>query len=127
LLPYDHKQQPLAEEDGGDFALILDVHRNKAFDGDSYAEQDAFSRLRQRLLRDAGRWDFADHHAQTTRNRWHPLHLRVPLHQVLAGARTPDERRERWLAAAKDAVRVLLAGGELAELRETFVREQLEA
>ncbi len=126
LMPFDHKQQPLAEEDGGDFALIIDVARNKVFDGDSYAEQEAFTRLRERLQRDAGGWDFADHHAQAKRNRWHPLHLRRPLHEVLAEARTPAERRERWLAAARGAVRVLLAGGELAELREGFVREQLE-
>lgn len=126
LMPYDHKQQPLAGEDGGDFALILDVHRNKTFDGDSYAEQDAFSRLRQRLHRNSGGWDFADHHDQTKRNRWHPLHLRRPLHEVLASARTPEERQARWLEAAADAVRVVLEGGELAELRETFVRDQLD-
>ncbi len=123
LLPHDHVQPLLAPDDGGDFALILDVLRDKRFDGDAFSEHDLFTRLRDRLRQDSGAWDFADHHAQLKRNRWHPLHLRRPLVDVLDGTRTSDERFERWLSAAQDAVRVLLAGGELAQLHRKFVGE----
>jgi len=121
LHPSDHKQPLMAPDGGGDFALIIDVARNKSFDGDAFSEQAAFTRLRERLSRDPGGWDFADHHSQVRRNRWHPLHLRRPLADVLAGSETPEQRRAQWLMAAKDAVAVLLAGGELAELRNRFV------
>ena len=120
LLPVDHRQRLLAPEDGGDFALILDVLRNKSFDGDGFVDHPLFDRLRDRLRRESGAWDFADHIAQAKPNRWHPLHLRRPMAEVLGGLPTPEARQRAWLTAARDAVEVLLQGGELAELHAEF-------
>ena len=120
LHAHDHKQALLAPNTGGDFALILDVARNKNFDGDAFAQQPAFTRLRQRLAQHAPGWDFADNLAQKRNNPWHPLHLRKPLAEVFANTKTPEARQARWLEAAESALELLLAGGELAELRRGF-------
>lgn len=121
LLRYDHRQPLLAPEDGGDFALILDVLQNAtAFDGDAFVQHALFYRLRERLARDSGAWNFADHLAQAKPNRWHPLYLRRPLMDVLGDASTPQARRDAWFAAARDAVQVLLQGGELVELQRVL-------
>lgn len=121
LLPFDHKQALLAPDTGGDFDLMVDVARNDDFDGDKFTAHPRFHALRARLRADAGGWDFADHLAQPHPNRWHPIHLRRPLAQVIGDTTTPEERRVRWMEAARDAVRVLLRGGELAELRREFI------
>jgi hypothetical protein len=121
LLTFDHKQALLAPDTGGDFALIVDVERKRDFDGDKFTSYPRFDALRARLRRDAGVWDFADHLAQPRQNRWHPIYLRRPLALVLGDTTTPEQRRVRWMEAARDAVRVLLRGGELAELRREFV------
>ena len=120
LLPFDHKQALLAPGTGGDFDLMVDVARGEDFDGDAFSAHPVFNELRARLRKDAGGWDFADHLAQPRPNRWHPVHLRRPLADVLSGAPTPEARRAQWMEAARDVVRVLLCGGELAELRRQF-------
>lgn len=114
FLDFDHGQRLLAPDTGGDFALILDVIKDKR---EAFGTHECFTRLRTRLREHSRDWDFADHYAQAGANAWHPLHLRRPLRDVLAGASTPDERKARWLEAARDGVNVLLEGGELAELR----------
>ena len=116
LQDHDHKQSLLAADRGGDFALILDV-RGKRKDREAFADHPCFRRLRERLLGDAGGWDFADHHAQPGKNSHHPLHLRRPLLDIIGGTHTLEERRERWVTAAHEAIQTLLRGGELAELR----------
>ena len=116
LLDADHKQALLDPDNGGDFALILDVRGNKV-EREAFGKHPCFTRLRERLNQDSGEWDFADHYAQSTRNLWHPLHLRRPLRSVIGGTDTPVQRAANWLDAARDAVEVLLTGGELAEYR----------
>jgi hypothetical protein len=122
LDPYDHKQALLAPDEGGDFALILDVKRDASFDGDAFTADPNFKALRERLGKDARGWDFADHLAQHGANLWHPLHLRRPLAEVFDGTHTAAERYERWMAEARSAVDTLLAGGELALLRQRVGR-----
>lgn len=116
LLPFDHKERPLAEGEGGDFALILDVDRALQ----RHSAHPALERLRARLRQDRGGWDFADSLGQPGGNPWHPLHLRRPLHAIFEGADTPEARFERWLEAARSALTLLLAGGELTALRESL-------
>ena len=122
LHDHDHKQPLLVPNKGGDFALIVDV-RGKPKERDDFASHPCFGALRERLEGNAGDWDFADHHAQAVRNTYHPLQLRRPLQDVIGDTHTPEERRTRWLAAAHDAVEILLLGGELAELHRQIQRE----
>ena len=117
LHDHNHKQTLVAPDDGGDFALIVDI-RAKAQERADFANHPCSRALRERLQGDAGGWDFADHHAQPKKNSYHPLHLRRPLRDVIGDTHTFEERKARWLEAAHDAVHTLLAGGELAELRE---------
>ena len=120
LLAHDHKQALLDPDDGGDFALILDVEGKDGRDGaerENFGKHPCIVRLRERLRGGSGDWDFADNYAQETGNRYHPLHLRRPLRSVIGGTDTPEQRKANWLDAARDAVGVLMAGGELAEYR----------
>lgn len=116
LLDHDHKQALLDPDNGGDFALILDVGGNKK-EREAFGKHTCFTQLRERLSQDAGDWDFPDHYAQANRNLWHPLHLRRPLRLVIGGTDTLERRTAKWLDAAQDAVELLLAGGELAQYR----------
>jgi hypothetical protein len=126
LLDYDHRVPVLAAEEGGDFALILDILQNDAgFDADGYLASPEFSALRRRLGASRTPWDFRDHLAEPRCVKWHPLHLRRPLRDVLGGTRTFEERRDRWFAAADDVTGLLLAGGELAQLRVRLERDEL--
>jgi len=119
LADHNHLQRLLAPRDGGDFALIVDF-RGTAQERADFANHRCFQALRERLADDADGWDFADHHVQGRKNSYHPLYLRRPLRDVIGDTQTLEERKERWLAAARDAVETLLRGGELAEL----VRQQ---
>ena len=120
FLPVDHRQPLLAPDTGGDFALILDIDHGKHFDGDAFRKDGLFQKLKARLVTESGAWDFQHEDGLQTPNRWHPLFLRRPLADVLAGASTPEQRQARWMLAAQDAVQILLAGGELASLHARF-------
>ena len=85
----DHGQSLLAPDDGGDFALILDVGaKAKAKERVAFANHPCFQALRERLKGDAGSWDFADHHAEPRGNSYHPLHLRRPLRDIIGDTHT---------------------------------------
>ena len=122
LRDHNHGQSLLAPDGGGDFALIVDI-KAKAHERADFANHPCFQALRKRLKGDAGSWDFADHHAQPKKNSYHPLHLRRPLRDIIGDTDTLEERKARWLEAAHDAVKTLLEGGELAELRRQQRRQ----
>ncbi len=129
--PKDHKVAHSNPALGADFVAIVAVNRRNPTltlaTGDEFMRQPEFRRLVERLHRDAGGWSFHDHVAEVPRpNRWHPLHLRRPLATVLAGAATAEDRYGRWLTAARDAVAVLLSGGELRALRDRLAAEESE-
>lgn len=118
---YDHQVPVLAPDSGGDFDLVLDVLQGyESFDAESYLASPEFTQLRKRLAVDSGRWDFVDHLADSRCNRWHPLHLRRPLADILKGATTARQIQTQWMAAADEAIEVLLRGGELRRLRDTL-------
>jgi hypothetical protein len=117
---YDHKQTPL-DPDGGDFAIILDVTNKEAeFDRDAYLTHELFTELRARLASVADPWDFGDHLSDSRVNRYHPIHLRLPLTVLLEGANSPAERRERWFKTARAGLGRLMSGGELEKLATVF-------
>ena len=118
LLDHNHKQALLNPSDGGDFALILDFGKGKpANERNDFYKHPCVARLIERLSRKSGVWDFADNCAQPPKNTYHPLYLRRPLISVIGGTDTPKQRKDSWLDAARNAVEVLMAGGELAEYR----------
>ena len=54
-------------------------------------------------------------------NPWHPLHLRRPLVQFLAGTNSFEEQVDRFETAGREALDLLTAGGELEGLRDLLV------
>ena len=97
--------------------FALHVFRGKLAEREAFGEHECFTRLRERLNRDAGDWDFPDHYAQAETNLWHPLHIRRRLRDVLGDTDSLERRTAKWLTAAHEAVALLLAGDELAQYR----------
>ncbi len=109
---------------GPDFALILDFHVRPVLPRlADYVYSEPYTRLRNRLARDAGEYEFVDHFfASRPRNERHPLYLRRPLVRVLAGSTTASDQRCRLTEEVLGALDVLLRGGELEELAARFSR-----
>jgi hypothetical protein len=113
----DHRVEPSAPLKGPDFALVLTYDREKGTPArDAYLGSPAFKRLQERLAKDSRGWDYAD----TSSHPWHPLHLRRPMLDVFRGTTRFEEQVERYLHHGREAVDVLLEGGELEELRRRF-------
>jgi len=93
-------------------------------DNKAFRSQPEYLRLLERLGSDSGGFSFHDHVREVARpNLWHPIHLRKSLADVFAGATTQDQRYARWLDAARQALSVLLSGGELQALRDRLLAE----
>ena len=115
----DHRVSWVQEEKGPDFVLLVSFHLDAGKPSwDDYVMSPEFERLRKRLTGEAqaAGFDFHDHLREPRPNRWHPVHLRRPLVNVLGGAKDAEEQRERVAKVIGAGVEVLLAGGELQEL-----------
>jgi hypothetical protein len=103
---------------GLDFCLILGfaIDKWKPFELDFFNSHE-YTKLRSRLKHNSGTWNFHDHRFEATRpNRWHHLHLRKPLAEVLRGTITFDDQVERFISQGREVIELLLAGGELEAL-----------
>lgn len=114
----DYCVQPSNSHLGPDFCLILSfaIDKWKTVEGDFF-HSDEYTKLRSRLKANSGTWDFHDHRFEATKpNRWHPLHLRKPLAEVLRGTITFEEQVDRFILQGHEVIELLLAGGELEAL-----------
>jgi hypothetical protein len=122
----DHCVDLLDPEGGADLAVILDVGRKagkEGLNGDSFMSQPELIALKERLKTSASRFQFID--ASARPNRWHPIHLRLPLAQVWADVEdTPEARYLAWLACLREGAALILAGGELEAIRTRVLTEQ---
>jgi hypothetical protein len=121
--PRDHRTPPTDAALGADFCIIVSVGRKideSGINGDTFMAAAEFTALRQRLGHAAPGWEFHDHLTAQRPNRWHPLHLRRPLVDVLEGISLGDETAvyERVLEVTHEGLNLLLEGGELRALRE---------
>lgn len=132
--PRDHCCGFASPNAGADFSVIVSVAYDEktgsrvlqpyCADNKTFRGQPEYLRLLERLGKDSAGFFFHDHVREVARpNLWHPIHLRKPLADVFTGAATPDQRYVRWLEAARQAVRVLLSGGELQALRDRLLAE----
>lgn len=110
----DHRVKPSEPLKGPDFSLVLSYTRDEgAPPRDLYLDSPEFKDLQRRLASDARGWDYAD----TREHPWHPIHLRRPLLDVFRGTLDFDGQVEQFIACGREAIEVLLAGGELEALR----------
>ncbi len=123
----DHLVKLSDEHLGPDFVLVLDFHlRSVSPKLADYVYSEPYTRLRSRLARDAGGYDFLDHFfTSRPRNERHPLYLRRPLLRVLAGSQNASSQRERLGEEVLAVLDVLLRGGELEELAARFSRPEV--
>lgn len=69
----------------------------------------------------AGHWNVLHHLKEHPRpNRWHPLHIRRPLLEVMRGTATFEEQVERFMVASKEVLEFVLRGGEIAAFWTRF-------
>ncbi|OUL37440.1 hypothetical protein BV372_02435 [Nostoc sp. T09] len=114
----DHCVQPSNSHLGPDFCLILDfaIDKWKTVEGDFFHSEE-YTKLRSRLKANSGKWDFHDHRFEATKpNRWHPLHLRKPLAEVLRGTITFEQQVDRFILQGREVIELLLDGRELEDL-----------
>lgn len=122
----DHRVVPSRPSLGVDFCVILDIAKTSATAG--YESWPAFARLRARLAKESGRWDFHDHLSAVAKpNWWHPIHLRVPLAAVWEGTDSEESRYQAWWDAAKEGLDLLLRGGEVREMAEAWPKGPADA
>jgi len=114
---HDHMIEPVAAEQGGDFAIILDVQHDWGKEVDFW-DSPEFQALLARLRDDAGVWTISE-----GTNPWHPIMLHQPMAGVLKGAETESELVSRWFAATRDGLELMLAGGEMRSLWERIRSE----
>ncbi|MBH8566447.1 hypothetical protein I8748_30575 [Nostoc sp. CENA67] len=103
---------------GPDFSLILgfDINKLEKFEADFFNSEE-YTKLRSRLKQNSGTWDFQDQRFEVAKpNRWHPLHLRKPLAEVLRGTITFEEQVDRFILQGREVIELLLTGGELEAL-----------
>lgn len=107
---HDHMIEPVAAEQGGDFAIILDVKHEWGEDVDFWGSPEYLA-LCARLRDDAGAWTISE-----GTNPWHPVMLHQPMSGVLDGAKTEAELVNRWFEAARKGIEKMLAGQEMRSL-----------
>lgn len=118
LNTYEYKVQHSNLNLGSDFSLILcfDIRKLQQFEADFFHSEE-YTKLRSRLKENSGTWDLQDQRFEANRpNRWHPLHLRKPLAEVLRGTITFEEQVDRFILQGREVIELLLAGGELEDL-----------
>jgi hypothetical protein len=126
----DHCVELLDPEGGADLAVILSVGRKAGEDGlkgDSFVRQPEWEALKARLRKDSGRFRFVDHllEASSRPNRWHPVHLRLPLAQVWAEVDDNSEARYMaWIECLREGAALLLVGGEIEAIRTRVLAER---
>lgn len=123
----DHRVTLLDPDGGVDLAVILNVERKVGkvgLRGADFVQQPEWHALRERLSQEAGRFKFVDHLFEVDKpNLWHPIHLRVPLVDVLMDVEdSPDARYEAMMTWLREGASLVLAGGELEALRERVLR-----
>lgn len=115
----DHRVTPSKPNLGPDFCLILSLHvlaRNPPTWNDLVSSEE-FRALRERLAGYNGPWQVHDHlkeHRQPV--RWHPLHIRRPLLEVMRGTVTVEDQVQRFMDASREVIDLVMAGGELNAL-----------
>jgi hypothetical protein len=102
-----------------DFSINLDfniqLHPN-------YADHPLYRRmvedLSQSVARSQPEFDFLDHLATTPNpNRWHPLHIRMPMLELLRGTRDAEEQRLRLIGATSSILKLITDCQPFWELR----------
>jgi hypothetical protein len=113
---------------GPDFDLILDFNTD---DGSpswtDYVGSPEFDQLRSRVRNDRHGYEVFDilHDRQAKeQNRWHPLHLRRPLLDVLRGTASVDEQASAMTREIHTAIEVILRGGELLALTNRILAKK---
>lgn len=107
----DHRTTPISLAKGPDLCVILDFesrhHSYYPSDSDYLEFVDAVSKRVNSLN---GVWEFYDHlndRAVARANRWHPIHIRMPILDVFSGTQLSDEQDERFYANANEILEII--------------------
>lgn len=114
----DHRVEPSQSHLGPDFCFILSYNLKDEISPtwSDFINGDEYRRLQARLADEGRGWDVLDHLKEHDKpNKWHPLHLRRPLLEVMRGTQTLDEQLDAFMKASQEVIELVLRGGELDE------------
>lgn len=115
----DHKETLLDPNGSADLAIILSVHRKakvEGLSGDEFVETAEWQQLVGRLLAEETEFTVIDHLQGASVNRWHPLHIRIPLVQIWKDCTNTEERYDHYVQWLQKGLDMVLAGGEIEAL-----------
>ena len=121
----DHNVKLLDEKISPDACVILDMHCKQY---PEYRNNDHYKELVKRLTEKwpsdgSAAWQ-AYHHLDTPNpNRWHPLHIRRKLADILLDEKSGEEQVDAFFEAVKEVVEFIVGLEEFRKLREDPARQ----
>ena len=120
----DHYTKPLNKHRGPDFCLIFSMAEKFHGEYPSCPHYLALvDAVEKRVAKLGDGWCFYDQlndPSKTSRNKWHPLHIRKPLLDVLAGTKTADDQVEKINEAAELLIKGLAGLDEFKAFRKHY-------
>ncbi len=118
----DHKVEPVDENKSPDFSLIVDF--NDAYH-EKYPTNDFYLNFKKdiRSILETTKftwdmYDIADHNG--SKNKWHPLHIRVPMREIFVETENIDSQADRFFQYTEDIVPKIIALPSLQKMKEEF-------
>ena len=121
----DHNVKLLDEKISPDACVILDMHCKQY---PEYRNNDHYKELVKRLTEKwpsdgSAAWQ-AYHHLDTPNpNRWHPLHIRRKLADILLDEKSGEEQVDAFFEAVKEVVEFIVGLEDFRKLREDLARQ----
>lgn len=120
----DHCTTPTNTTKGPDFCLIIDFDNdlhNRYPSNNHYLE--FVNKLSKKIASLQNGFDFYDHLADTkikSNNKWHPIHIRQPLLNVLIGSSTAEEQDNIFYRTANDLIKLVTDEESFWKLRSDY-------
>ncbi len=118
----DHCTEPLDLDKGPDFCLIISFSYSLL---ELYGEKRSYralvASLQEKVAGLDDGWDFYNHlidEGASEKNLHHPLHIRKPMLDVLAGTETCEDQEDRFYSSAQMLVELVAEEGAFWELRQ---------
>jgi hypothetical protein len=123
LYPADHRvdwQNPQTP----DFSIIVDVNANLF---PNYSQLPSYQKMRDDLQRaveiEASDFEFLDHlGTHPSPNRWHPIHIRMPMVELFRGTVDADDQDRRFIRAASQVLGLVGNCAAFWEFRDDLAR-----
>ena len=121
----DHNVKLLDEKTSSDACVILDMHCTQYPEyRNNYHYKELVKRLTEKWPSDgSAAWQAYHHLDARNPNRWHPLHIRRKLADILLDGKSGEEQVDAFFEAVKEVVEFIVGLEEFRKLREDPARQ----